>query len=386
MLTEVVPAYRKYAEMGLKVNNGSNKHMLTQEAEKYVYKVNTSNGKLGIVSASVQTWSDGTPARLPDNSGGTVVQNGGTSANGNVWRKQAAYTWMPTGTKVDGITPLVEFADFNFATPSASAAVWKKASETTLYDVYSHPLEEGDINNNYAAAKMGYNDSRVLITGTAARYKELAFCGAEDVPDASGRFSGGVLAGNGTVQPGSTFPVATAHTGYNSLKVAAGLSGFSYSIPITTAEANKQFIASVWVKSSTTAAPVANIYYQVNSGGAQVPANVVATRKAGDWYQLNIVTPATAAVNGNTIIFGCKNAGTTDVYFDDFRVRPVSSSSSAYAYDRQTGAVTYILDNNNLFTRLEYDAIGRLIRTYRETFGNGVFKTAETEYNYGAMH
>jgi len=380
--TDIIPAYRKYVEMGPKVGGDQRKHMLTQETGTYVYKVNATdpNTILGLVTANVQTWANSVPVLKTDNSGTTMLQDNTT--NGNVWRKKADYSWMPTGTPTaDGLTP-TGFADFNWTDPAASVASWKKTSEATLYDVYSHGLEETDMNANYAAVKMGYNDSKVLISGSPAKHKELAFSGAEDALIGV-NFSGLISKGSGVVEEGTTFPVATAHTGYNSLRVGAGLLGFGYSLPISTTEAGKQYIASVWVKSSTASAPVANIYYQVNSGGAQVPANVVSTRKAGEWYLLSIVTPTTAAVNGNTLIFGCKNAGTANVYFDDFRIRPLNASSNAYVYDELTGALTYILDNNNLFTRYEYDAMGRLIRTFRETFSNGAFKIGEIEYNYG---
>jgi len=380
--TEIVPAYRKYPGMGLKTTAADNKNMLTQEAASYVYKVDASNNKLGLVSANVQTWSNAIPAQTQDNTGATVVQNGSVTANGNVWRKQSNYVWMLQTTPTsDGLTPVASFAEFTWTNPAGANAAWKKGKETTLYDVYTHTLEEKDVNGNYSAVKMGYADSRVLITGGPARHKELVYSGAEDAL-VSGKFSGQISPGSGTVQSSSTFPVVTAHTGYNSLKVAAGAAGFSYSLPITATEANRQYAVSAWVKSSTAAAPVANVYYQVN-GGAQVPANVVAARKAGDWYLLSIITPASAAVNGNTIVFGCKNAGTVDLYFDDFRVRPVNAVAAAYVYDKQTGAVTYILDNNNLFTRYEYDTEGRLTGTYRETLGNGVFKLSENQYNYG---
>jgi hypothetical protein len=388
--TDIVPAYRIYPGMGLKVTDNTNKHMLTQEAATYVYKVaaNDYENELGLVSANVQTWSNAVPALVSSTSGSVITQN--STANGNVWRKQAAYSWKPTvippatTPPADGLTPTASFVDFNWSNPGSSAANWKKQGEATLYDVYSHALEERNINNVYSAVVMGYNNSRVIVTGSAAKSKELAFSGAEDAPDAAGKFSGGVSKGSGAIEPATTgsFPVATAHTGYKSLKVGAGLTGFSYSMTVSLDEASKQYIASVWVKSSTTAAPVANIYYQVN-GGALVSANVVAARKAGDWYLLSILTPSTAAVSGNTITFGCKNTGTVDMYFDDFRVRPVSASSTAYVYDTQTGDMTYTLDNNNLFARYEYDAMGRLLRTYRETFSSGVFVTDEYAYNYG---
>lgn len=379
-LTEVIPAYRKYPAMGLKQGAAGNKNMLTQIAGSSVYKVDANNNKLALVGASAQTWSNSIPAVLPDNIGNTVLQNGSITANGNVWRAQSSYSWMKPGISADGLTPLNQFTDFNWTNPAAADASWKKANENMLVDVYSHSLMEKDMNNNYKATKLGYNNSQVITTGTFTKYNELSFSGAEDAL-VNGYFSGWISPGSGTVVTDVVSPTANAHTGYSSLKTGSGLAGFNTSVTLTAAEAGKSYVSSVWVKSSTAVAPVASIYYQVN-GGAIVSGNVVATRKAGDWYQLNIVTPASAAVSGATIVFGCKNNGTTDVYFDDFRVRPANANTSAYVYDKQTWAPTYMLDNNNLFVRYEYDASGRVIATYRETFGNGVFKTNETQYKY----
>ena len=55
---------------------------------------------------------------------------------------------------------------------------------------------------------------------------------------------------------------------------------------------------------------------------------------------------------------------------------------TSYVYDEHTGKVTYILDNNNLYTKFEYDAAGRLTDTYRETFGIRDIHVSNQKYNY----
>lgn len=379
-LTEIIPAYRKYPSMGLKIGASGNKNMLTQTAGTYVYKADAiTNAKQSLISASIQTWSNAVPVASIGNTGGTSVQNG-TGDYGNVWRKQSNYIWMAEGTNADGLTPIAEFADFNWTNPTSLNAAWKRNLEHTLYDVYSKELEVRDINNNYAASRLGYNDTKILTTGNFGAQNELAFSGAED-DLVNGRFSGFISKGDGTVVTSTTFPVATAHTGYNSLMVNAGKSGFSYDLSPVQSQKNKAHVASVWVKSVDGSVPVASIYSQV-SGIPAVYANVVPARKSGDWYQLIIVSN----FDISTTTFGCINNGTSAVYFDDFRIRPAMSESTAYVYDKFTGTVTYILDNNNMFTRYEYDAVGRLTATYKETFANGPVKVSENEYNYGKGH
>ncbi|RBL93324.1 hypothetical protein DF182_12420 [Chitinophaga flava] len=377
--TEVIPAYRKYPQMGLMVNNSANKNMLTQTAGSYTYVL--GNGvNAGVVSASATIWGNQTPVLNPDNSGTTLVQN--TSSVGNVWRKQQEYIWRPDVIKPDGVVPMAEFTDINWTNPLASNSAWKKAVEVTLYSANSHPLETVDINGAYGATKYGYKDSRKVLTVTPAQYSQVAFSGAEDELIGSA-FSSGVNPGDGTIETSTTFPATLAHTGYNSLRTAAAKQGFNYTVPVAASQLNVQYQASVWVKSVAGGQPSANIYYQVN-GGTPTPATVTATRKSGDWYLLTLVTPTSASASaGSSIKFGCTNTGATDVVFDDFRVHPVSASSTAFVYDKTSGELTYILDNKNIYTRYNYDSGGKLIGTYKEIIGTGEKKVYEYEYNYG---
>ncbi|RBL92758.1 hypothetical protein [Chitinophaga flava] len=379
-MTEIIPAYRVYPQMGLKINNTTNKNMLSQVAASYTYKLDANDTKTGVINAQAQVWSNNLQVRNPDNSNSIITQQ--TTALGNVWRKQASYIWQPAGNTTDGIMPLAQFIDFNWANPQSSNIAWRKAEELTLYSVNSHPLESKDINGNYSAVKYGYQDSRLVITGKAAQYNEIAYSSAED--DLIGStFETGVGLGNGVIERSTSFPAATAHTGYSSLKTSAGKEGFGFTVVVNNEQLNRQYRGSVWVKSSSGAAPSASLYYQVNNG-TQVPATVIATRKAGEWYQLNIVTPASAAATtGNSIKFGCINNGSTDVFFDDFLIQPLNASATAYVYDKTSGEVAYILDGNNMYKRYEFDAAGKLTGTYTETFSNGVIKTSEFEYNYG---
>lgn len=379
-LNETVPAYRAYSGMGLKVNGINNKHMISQPAGFYVYKSDEANNRIGLISAKVQTWSNTVPVTDVNNTGLFATQNGGGSY-GNVWRKHAVYVWEPDGSKPDGITPLNEFTAFNWANPASLPADWKKPSEITIYNVYSKPLEAKDINSNFTSTIMGYNESKQLISGSSAKITELAFSGAEDAL-VSGRFSGRVSKGDGVVQTSSTYPAATAHTGYNSLRVEAGLTGFNYELrnaspaPVS---ASMKYMASVWVKSSDGNVPNAVVYYKL--GVQTTYGNINVSRKVGDWYQLSIITDYITP--GYATEYGCINNGSSAVYFDDFRVQPLVSNPLAYVYDKLTGSIAYILDKNNMFTRFEYDDAGRLKATYKETFSHGIYKTGETEYNYG---
>jgi YD repeat-containing protein len=69
-------------------------------------------------------------------------------------------------------------------------------------------------------------------------------------------------------------------------------------------------------------------------------------------------------------------------------IRPVASSITGYVYN-EWDELTAIIGNNGLATKFEYDAAGRLIKTYSEVIddsANGVtggFKLVKTNgYHY----
>lgn len=165
-----------------------------------------------------------------------------------------------------------------------------------------------------------------------------------------------------------------------------GQRGFIYTISSPNLIVGKDYVASVWVKNFTTSAPAASaLYYKIN-GGAPIYSNVT-SKKAGDWYLINLRIPGSQIPTGAVLEVGAVNNATSgEVYFDDFRFQPLNSSSLAYVYDPWTGELNYILDNNNLFSKYEYDNAGRLVKTSRETLNYGVKLVAESNYNYGQQY
>ncbi|WP_205511074.1 DUF5977 domain-containing protein [Longitalea arenae] len=377
-VTEVKPAYQVpvFSGMGLKMHGGKN--MLTQTAAQYTYKVNKDdvNEKLGLVSANVTTWSNSVPVIDVDGSSQAQIPLPG------IWRKQSSYNWMATGKTVNGITGINDFADFNWSAPGSSNANWKKTSEVTLYDVYSKTLEVKDMNNNQAATRMDYGSKRVTVTGGPAGYYEIAYSGAEDdgVNQSNNAF---VKKENGIITTGTS----TAHTGNKSLKLGvSGAKGFVYTANTDDLVPGRNYITSVWVKPVSSSASDVKLYYEVNgvvkdnsyssgSGSAKV---------AGGWSLINLVIKGADIVAGATLKVGCRNDATAiEAYVDDFRFHPLNAATSAYVYDAFTGELTHVLDNNNLYTKYEYDATGRLVKTYREKIGYGALIAKEYQYNFG---
>ncbi len=375
-MTETVPAYRKYANtaLGLKINGTSNLNMLTQTAAKYLRKVELVNGSYvdkGLVSASVTTWSNG--VKVIDADGNSYIQNNAT--DGNIWRIQSAYSWLPNGKTIDGLS--ASFTDFNWSAPNASVPEWKKTSEISLYDVHSHALESSDMNGNYTAMRMDYGNKKVILSGALSKYDEIAFSGAEDasVEQLNNAF---VKKANAVVSTDA------AHTGNKSLKLGgSGNQGFVYTVSTDKLTAGRTYIASVWVKPVSGGTSDVKLYYTVNGvQKSSASSGAPGTKMAGSWSLLNWIIDGNDIVPGATLTVGCRNDAAIEAYLDDFRFKPLNGSTSAYVYDAFTGELTYILDNSNLYSKFEYDAAGRLMRTYREKIGLGQIKTNEYQYNY----
>jgi len=365
-VTESTPAYRQYSAMGLAASGGKN--MLTQEAASYTYKVDPAqnNKKTGLVSASVQTWSDQLPALQQGKFASEASKQPG------IWRMASNFTFIGSDNvsiPVDGLYPassVTIFNAWNINDPVTDG--WQKTSAITLYDVHSHALEAIDINSNYAATRMSPDQSRVVATAANANYREFAYSGAED--KVSNTSPGSEVNLNGT--PATTM----AHTGSISLMAAANTRGFTYYME--TPRQNK-YRVSVW-----SSQPAASIKYKLDSSPESI-ASVNNVGKAGNWYLLE-ADIAVTATNASKLELWCE-AGVNTTYFDDFRVRPIDAAMTGYVYN-PWGEVSHILDNNNLYTEYRYDAMGRLTSTYKESFkaayGNqGIVKTGKVEYNYG---
>ncbi len=375
IMTETVPAYRKYPSMGLKGSDVNNKNMLTQVTGTYSYKANTSNNATGLISAQVETWSNLVPAIDKDYT--SFTQNN-VSTTGDVWRKQSTYNWMAVNKTLDGMTAIDGFNDFLWSNPGSSNANWKKTSEITLYDVYSKGLEEKGINNNMSALKMDYSSKRIAVVGSNAKFNEIAFSGAEDEA-LNQTFNVAVKKGDGVVS------TADAHTGSQSLKLGvAGKKGLLYSAVTSALTYNRAYVASVWVKPVTGTTSDVKLFYDIDGVVKGTSGSSASTKSANGWTLVTLPISGSDIIAGKTLTVGCRNDhATVEAYVDDIRFQPLTASTTAYVYDPFSGELTYVLDNNNLYTKYEYDASGKLIKIFKEQLGTGVFKTNEYLYNYG---
>lgn len=371
-LTTSVPAYQYYPLMGSGQISGNGKNMLTQLASEKIYRLGENDVAEYLVSATQQVWSNG--GQTLNENGNLILQDGTSANSGNVWRQLGTYIWMPTTVAPNGMTALTNFQEFSVSNPIASSENWKNSVSVVLVDPYSHVLSSRDFKNNYASTRYGYDNSKMTLSGTFSRYGEMAFSGAEDSNIINTKKLE-VKKGTGTLSS------AAYHTGKHSIQVAPDQTAFEYTVPISELTVGRVYTASLWVNKGTI--HNVKLYYQLD--GVQKAVSLASTQSnktAGDWTLVHLEFPLTA---GTTAKIFAKNDGTTTTFVDDFRFHAKNASSIAYVYDLTTGELTYVLSQNNLYTRFEYNAMGQVVASYREQFGRVPYKSSEIQLNYSTQ-
>ncbi|AWI25289.1 hypothetical protein HYN49_04905 [Flavobacterium pallidum] len=346
--TRILPAYSKYQQMGSKVDNIDNTNMLSQSAAQYSYIFD--NGTWKETGVGITTWSNIW----------TYKDIGGDSSNPAnekpIWRKDKSYVW-------DGVLDSNGmFANYDSATDDnfdwtvgvgqPSNSKWKLTSQITLYDHFSQSLELKDMNGNKAATKMGDNDSKVVAVGNAG-YHEMFYSGAEYIK------YNFYLDPEVRIQDGASRVPGLAHTGTYAVTTS---SGQKFGVVMRNEPNNNhkpgKYKVSVWVhKDQVSSAKLVVSENNTNSFTFPLSQQV----KAGDWVLLTKIIDVPAS---ETWIYFTSDTGAV-VYYDDLMIRPIASTISGYVYN-QWDELSYIINNNGLATRFEYDNAGRLFRTYVE--------------------
>ena len=375
--TELIPAYTipEYSGnvngygMGSKVDDPTNFNMLTQEAMTKTYlKAGSVWKETGV---GITTWNNQWDYTNYD---GSKTLNSAIPTSQKIWRKHKSFVWdgsLNADGTLNGFTNLVpEEDDENFVwTVGQNVAQanpkWKNISTTTQYDHYSMPLEAKDINGNYASTKMCDKERKVLAVSNA-RYTEMFYSGAEYKTSNASFFDGQVKSlGQNTLK---------AHTGTHSISVGAGVKGFEVNM-VSGEHCPGKYKTSVWVE-------------KTNHTNARININAVTKAFngeeifAGNWVMKTHYEDLSSA---QETVYVTSASGT--VYFDDFRLYPIASSMAGYVYN-QWDELWYLIGDNGLSSKFEYDEAGRLVTTYTEVAdfngsGTGGFKkVADYAYTY----
>ncbi|MEW7277950.1 hypothetical protein ABW636_05090 [Aquimarina sp. 2201CG1-2-11] len=355
--SKITPAYAKYGSMGAKVDNLTNKNMLSQTAANLTQIKAGSDWK--TIGADITTWNNNWTYRS---------QNGTTetpSANAQkVWRRHQTFAWkgdVDSNGVYAGYTG--DLDGFVWGSTQTNPK-WVNTSTINMYDHYSMPLETEDINGNKVATKMIDGNTKVAAVANAG-YTEMFYSSAE--------YKTSNYIGN-EIQGGNYQNNVKAHTGTWCLLLNPGNQGFKVSMKSNDKHRAGEYKVSVWV--TTAHAQNARIYMN----GALKPFNGEQV-SAGDWTQLNHYE--TLSTGDETIYI---TAFGSSIYADDFRMHPIESTMTSYVYN-EWDELTHIIGSNNLATRYEYDDAGRLIKTYVEVVDTpevtGGFKLQkEIKYNY----
>ncbi len=95
------------------------------------------------------------------------------------------------------------------------------------------------------------------------------------------------------------------------------------------------------------------------------------------WYQQRAIFEVDEL--SNSVNIGLETLSSFEL--DDFRIQPLDAVVTGYVYN-EWGELSAILDNNNLSTRYEYDAMGKLKSVHKETFQYGINKVSEQITKY----
>jgi len=418
-LNEIIPAYCVYPEMGLKAIDVNNHNMLTQDAAMYTWLSDIGGAKKGLLAGNIQTWKKDWSYRSWDlsNSRFTDVYYSGK----DVYRKESNYVWKgelednsgskgvykikpeyPSYVVIDESNEYPYWNNLYSDEGGTSSNPWMRVAKVTRYTTRSEPLESVAINGIYSASKMSADGTKIIGTISNSNYTSFACTGFEDEYTLDGWYSSygsEIISSNpyGNVRVASN-DLRKAHTGNYYMKVSPGNYGPIFTAktfigpPMTGLQTGRTYRASVWVHmDSPLTAGISASLDGTNVGNT--PFKTVtrydpSVYKIGDWilFYLDFEIPANYVSSGGTgtndfRVYLTNYNGTTDAFFDDFRIAPIPSTLVSYVYDEQTGQLTYILDNNNLATKFEYDWAGRLITTYHETINYGMKKINSYQYH-----
>lgn len=390
-LTEVIPAYKKYPNMGSKIFP-SNRNMMssTTQVKNYVTDL-FGTGDL-LLSSDVTTYKSNNLYRTFNGTNfisGTATFQGSMVGHWDIYGPfltDKSYTWK-SSVEGNGTIKNTNYVEFNW-TSNLQSNKWFKNGESTLYDKFSHVLEMSDNNGRKSSFKYSHNNAFQIAAAQDMPYGSWCFSGAEDI-EGYGYFGGEVF-GSSTQFKSTTF----SHTGNFSSRCFEGNTGFVFRGNYNTDFLpNKTYRAAVWVHNSNAVDAI--LYCNIKNGllNTSPVVNTFNTsftspsvKQFGNWYLfiLDVTIPQNNAYQ--QIEFGVQNPNggfnpALPVYFDDFKVSLIGSELVTNVYEQNTGRVIAVLDKDNIAEKFYYDAAGRIIKTEKET-KIGFIKVMEQTHNF----
>lgn len=297
---------------------------------------------------------------------------------------------------------------------------WVKSGQSTLYDQFGTEIERVDALGRYTSALYGYNDAMPIAIASNARLQEIAYDGFEDYDfyptcnrehhfdfyeyatnrnsseSHSGKFSLRVPAST-TLSQNKTVVNTACQNLPGSSNSPSPLYPCSYYLkcydfikPFTPVSYNPQntatdYVVSYWIKEAYSGNKPLNytngqLTVTQSSGAAFATKDLKRSAVIDGWQRVEYIFTIPNGYSG-AISVNLINNGGTDVYFDDLRLHPASSSLKAFVYHPNTLRYVAALDENNFATFYEYDEQGNLVRIKKET-ERGIMTLQESKTHY----
>jgi hypothetical protein len=306
-----------------------------------------------------------------------------------------------TNVRKDGI--FKTYSSF-FNTPGSiygqwtiAPANWQWVETVTLKDVNGLTLETRDPLNRYNAMLTGYKQKLIVAEAGNAKQREIMYDGFEDwnyLPYSS------VCDSTYLCQPDQVnwhgiFKLVSdqAHTGKFSGQLIGA--GSQVAVPLDLAgicgppilkgkdtsetvcctgifrpTKGKKYVISAWVRETGN-----DLAYNFTAPSITVDNSTFNTSGniIDGWQRIygEFMVPANAT--SLNLVF---NKGTNNTYFDDIRIYPADGKMTTYVYDRNTQKLTFSCDENNYFTKYNYDGENNVQSVNKET-EQGVLTTKE---------
>lgn len=288
------------------------------------------------------------------------------------------------------------YNDFWIRSESSSASWtktdtnWEWKEKVNLKDNDGQTIETEDRIGRKTANLLGYKNTLVTAQANNAGYGEVYSEGFEDyycaycpydpkaIKPLKNEMKRVKIITNNLI-----ISTDESHTGKYSLEVTSALA-FTVSPPVPCKgevtpratpcldciggfypEKNKKYVFSCWVKVNG-APPIlscsdASVTVGINGGAFTTLHSEGAVI---DGWQRVMGTFTIGASNDVSVLL---QQGSATTYFDDLRIFPADANMAAYVYDDVNLRLTYSLDENNYFTKNEYNNQGELIRIKKET-------------------
>jgi hypothetical protein len=286
---------------------------------------------------------------------------------------------------------------------------WTWTAEVTKIHPNGNELESRDPLNRYSSELLGYNDQMVVAVAGNARYGDCFFEGFEDYKYTLGSRPSLNCPSKKYFEFPSiavTKDLSKSHSGKYFLALANNsTAATSYPLsqscledsqvinPETDTTENNincnclnlfnpkpgKYVFSAWINASRDP-----LIHQFDNAKCEVILDgITNTFKASGpiiegWQR--IYGEFQIPMNSKKITVRLLADPDNWTYFDDIRIHPFDASLKSFVYDDITLRFTYELDENNYFTKYEYDDSGKLERVKKET-ERGVMTIQETRFS-----